>query len=459
MVARVVKTSLSGAVLASLILAAFCWAAEQSRPEARSPNVLLILADDLGYGDLGCYGQQRIKTPNLDRLAAEGIRFTQAYSGATVCAPSRCCLMTGKHGGHATVRGNKRPEVGLRPDEATLPALLKKAGYRTALSGKWGLGGPSTRSMPNQRGFDEFFGYLDQLHAHNSYPEHLWQNEEEVFLTENWFNRRKKFAPDLFTEKALEFVKRRESRPFFLYLAYTVPHADNELGAFQGNGIEVPGDEPYSNENWPQVERNFAALITRMDRDIGTLLAALGDGGIDRNTLIVFSSDNGPHREGGHDPDYFSSRGPLRGIKRDLYEGGIRMPFLTRWTGRIRGGQVSGQVLAFWDILPSLCELAGVPRPASLDGISVLPALLGERRVEHPPLYWEFHERGFSQAVRFGDWKAVRNNPQKPIELYALETDIGEKNDVAAGNAPVAQKAAELMKSLRVDSPDFPIRK
>jgi len=426
---------------------------------AARPNIIFILADDLGYGDLGCYGQQRIKTPNLDRLAAEGIRFTQAYSGATVCAPSRCCLMTGKHGGHATVRGNKRPEVGLRPDEATLPALLKKAGYRTALSGKWGLGGPSTRSMPNQRGFDEFFGYLDQLHAHNSYPEHLWQNEEEVFLTENWFNRRKKFAPDLFTEKALEFVKRRESRPFFLYLAYTVPHADNELGAFQGNGIEVPGDEPYSNENWPQVERNFAALVTRMDRDIGTLLAALGDGGIDRNTLIVFSSDNGPHREGGHDPDYFSSRGPLRGIKRDLYEGGIRMPFLTRWTGRIRGGQVSGQVLAFWDILPSLCELAGVPRPASLDGISVLPALLGERRVEHPPLYWEFHERGFSQAVRFGDWKAVRNNPQKPIELYALETDIGEKNDVAAGNAPVAQKAAELMKSLRVDSPEFPVRK
>ena len=426
---------------------------------AARPNIIFILADDLGYGDLGCYGQQRIKTPNLDRLAAEGIRFTQAYSGATVCAPSRCCLMTGKHGGHATVRGNKRPEVGLRPDEATLPALLKKAGYRTALSGKWGLGGPSTRSMPNQRGFDEFFGYLDQLHAHNSYPEHLWQNEEEVFLTENWFNRRKKFAPDLFTEKALEFVKRRESRPFFLYLAYTVPHADNELGAFQGNGIEVPGDEPYSNENWPQVERNFAALITRMDRDIGTLLAALGDGGIDRNTLVVFSSDNGPHREGGHDPDYFSSRGPLRGIKRDLYEGGIRMPFLTRWTGRIRGGQVSGQVLAFWDILPSLCELAGVPRPASLDGISVLPALLGERRVEHPPLYWEFHERGFSQAVRFGDWKAVRNNPQKPIELYALETDIGEKNDVAAGNAPVAQKAAELMKSLRVDSPEFPVKK
>ena len=423
------------------------------------PNIIFILADDLGYGDLGCYGQQRIKTPNLDRLAAEGIRFTQAYSGATVCAPSRCCLMTGKHGGHATVRGNKRPEVGLRPDEATLPALLKKAGYRTALSGKWGLGGPSTRSMPNQRGFDEFFGYLDQLHAHNSYPEHLWQNEEEVFLTENWFNRRKKFAPDLFTEKALEFVKRRDSRPFFLYLAYTASHADNELGAFQGNGIEVPGDEPYSNENWPQVERNFAALVTRMDRDIGKLLAALGDGGIDRNTLVIFSSDNGPHREGGHDPDYFSSRGPLRGIKRDLYEGGIRMPFLTRWTGRIRGGQVSGQVLAFWDILPSLGELAGVPRPASLDGISVLPALLGERRVEHPPLYWEFHERGFSQAVRFGDWKAVRNNPQKPIELYDLKADIGEKHDVAAGNAPLAQKAAGLMKSLRVDSPEFPIRK
>ena len=431
-------------------------AAAQGAPARPGPNVIFILADDLGYGDLGCYGQQRIQTPNLDRMAAEGIRFTQAYSGSTVCAPSRCCLMTGKHTGHATVRGNRKPELGMRDGEATLPGIFKQAGYRTALFGKWGLGGPSSGSTPNQRGFDEFFGYLNQGHAHNSYPEHLWQNQDEYLITENWFNRRKVFAPDLFTEKALGFIRRRDPRPFFLYLTYTVPHADNELGAYSGNGMEVPSDEPYSSQSWPQVEKNFAALVTRMDRDIGRILATLGEAGASEDTLIVFTSDNGPHREGGHSPDFFGSRGPLRGIKRDVYEGGIRVPFLVRWPGKIRGGQVSDQVLAFWDMLPTFSELTGQHAPEGIDGISVLQAWLGKRRVAHPPLYWEFHEQRFAQAVRVGEWKAVRNNSGRPVELYDMKTDIGETRDVSAANPRVIERAAHLMSTLRSDSPLFP---
>ena len=276
---------------------------------AERPNIVFILADDLGYGDLGCYGQQRILTPAIDRLAAEGIRFTQAYSGSTVCAPSRCSLMTGLHTGHATVRGNKKPEVGLRPEEPVVAALLKQAGYHTALFGKWGLGGPGTGSVPNTRGFDRFFGYLDQQHAHNYYPGHLWDNQNEIFLTSNWFDQRKEYAPDLFTKRALDFVRQPPGTPFFLYLTYTIPHADNELGALKGNGMEVPSDQPYSDRDWPAQEKGFAAMITRMDSDIGKLLEALRQGGHERDTLVFFSSDNGPHKEGGHNPDFFASSG------------------------------------------------------------------------------------------------------------------------------------------------------
>jgi arylsulfatase A-like enzyme len=424
---------------------------------SRRPNIIFILADDLGYGDLGCYGQQRIQTPNLDRMAAEGARFTQAYAGSTVCAPSRCVLMTGKHSGHATVRGNKRPEPGLSEGETTVASLLKKAGYRTALFGKWGLGGPGTGSIPNTRGFDEFFGYLDQLHAHNSFPEHLWENQNEVFLTDNWFDRRKVFSNDLFTERALRFVG-QAGEPFFLYLSYTVPHANNERGAAFPNGMDAPDDGPYAARDWPAVEKSFASSITRMDADIGRLFAELKRRGVDDNTLVIFTSDNGPHREGNHDPEFFSSRGPLRGIKRDLYEGGIRVPFLARWPGRVPAGRVADDVAAFWDFLPTAAELAGVRPPAGIDGVSLVPALTGKPQPEHPPLYWEFHEGGFKQAVRFGRWKAVRTAPSKPVELYDLSADPGEQRDLAPAQPREAERARQLMSSMRTDSAAFPVR-
>jgi arylsulfatase A-like enzyme len=425
---------------------------------AEKPNILFILADDLAYSDLGCYGQKQILTPNLDRLAADGMRFTQAYAGSTVCAPSRCSLMTGLHTGHATVRGNKKPEVGIRSSEITVAVLLKQAGYETAIFGKWGLGGPATGSVPNTRGFDHFFGYLDQLHAHNYYPEHLWENQNESFLTANWFDQRKEYAPDLFTRRALDFLTRPRQKPFFMYLTYTIPHADNELGRLKGNGMEVPDNSAYANRDWPEVERNFAAMISRMDGDIGKILDQLKRSGQDRNTIIFFTSDNGPHKEGGHDPDFFQSRGPLRGIKRDLYEGGIRVPFLARWPGKISAGVVSDQVIAFWDFLPTAAELAGVQPPPGLDGASFLATLMGKSQRAHAPLYWEFHEGRFAQAIRMGDWKGVRLNPGQPVELYDLKTDMGEKNDIAAQHPEVVQKVDALMKSSRTDSTEFPIK-
>jgi len=438
--------------MAALMLPAVIAAAAADRP-----NIIFILADDLGYGDLGCYGQKRIQTPSIDRLAAEGMRFTQAYAGSTVCAPSRCSLMTGLHTGHATVRGNKKPETGLWPGEPTVAALLKNAGYYTALFGKWGLGGPGTGSVPNTRGFDRFFGYLDQRHAHNYYPEHLWENQNEFFLTANWFDQKKEYAPDLFTQRTLAFLQHPPATPFFLYLTYTIPHADNELGTLKGNGMEVPGDEPYSGRDWPAVEKNFAAMITRMDADIGRIMDILKAGGRDRDTVILFSSDNGPHKEGGHDPDFFDSNGPLRGIKRDLYEGGVRVPFIARWPGKVAAGAVNDYVIAFWDFLPTAAELAGAEIPNGRDGVSIVPALLGRRQADPGTLYWEFHERGFSQAVRMGNWKGVRLDVGGKIELYDLRTDVSEVNDVAAGHPETVESIGRLMETARFDSPEFPV--
>ncbi len=429
-----------------------------SAQNQRPPNILFILADDLGYGDLGCYGQPRIETPNLDRLAAEGIRFTQAYAGATVCAPSRCCLMTGKHTGHAIIRGNKRPEVGLGIGNTTVASLLKTAGYNTALFGKWGLGGPATKSEPNVRGFDQFFGYLDQQHAHNSFPEHLWDNEHEVFLTNNWFNQRKVFSNDLFTQKSLDFLEHQNSsNPFFLYAAYTIPHADNERGRFEANGMDVPDLGIYANRDWPEVEKSFAASITRMDSDIGRLLKTLDDRGLASNTLVVFSSDNGPHREGNHDSNFFESSGPVRGIKRDLYEGGIRVPVITRWSGRIRPGQVCDAPWAFWDFLPTACALARVEAPDGIDGLDVRATLLDGKPVQREYFYWEFHEGGFAQAVRQGDWKLVRQKPKFELELFNLKDDVQERKNVAAGHPDIVQRMRRIFETARTDNPHFPV--
>jgi arylsulfatase A-like enzyme len=421
----------------------------------RKPNILFILADDLGYGDLGCYGQKMLATPNIDSLAAEGVRFTQAYAGSTVCAPSRCCLMTGHHTGHARIRGNLR--VPLEPQDITVAEVLKKAGYRTGLIGKWGLGNPYTTGVPNEQGFDEFYGYLDQQHAHSYYPDSLWDNKDQRMLAGN-LGVHSQYSHDLFTERALNFLGKEKGRPFFLYLAYTIPHANNELGRDTGNGMEVPEDAPFSGRDWPQPEKNFAAMMHRLDRDVGKLLARLKSEGLEKDTIVFFSSDNGPHREGGHDPDFFHSRGPLRGIKRDLYEGGIRVPMLARWPARIKPAQVSDQPWAFWDFLPTAAELAGVPSPSGIDGISMVPALTGGAQKPHDPFYWEFHERGFSQGVRISDWKGVRSGRKSKLELYDLSKDVGERDDIAATHPDVVQRIERVMSQARTESSDFPVK-
>jgi arylsulfatase A-like enzyme len=435
----------------------------QAQP-ARRPNILFIMADDLGYGDLGCYGQKQIQTPNIDRLAASGMRFTQAYAGATVCAPSRCALMTGKHSGHGFIRGNAN--VSLRPQDTTVAEVLKKAGYNTALIGKWGLGEPYSTGTPNRKGFDEWFGYLSQLLAHTYYPTTLWENEKEFMVTGNFSSKRTAYSHDLFTARALSFLERqRAGSPFFLELAYTIPHANNEAGNQTGNGLEVPSDEPYTSRDWPQVEKNFAAMITRMDRDVGRVLDALRARGLDRETLVIFTSDNGPHKEGGgqgmpgQNPEFFHSSGPLRGIKRDLYEGGIRVPAIASWPGVISPGTTSDAKWAFWDFLPTAAELAGAPAPRGIDGMSIVPALQGRPLPNREYFYWEFHEGGFFQGVRMGDWKGVRLKAKAaPIELYDLATDVGEKNNVAAQHPEVVKRIGEIMASARTESAEFPVR-
>jgi arylsulfatase A-like enzyme len=444
----------------ALLLAVWPDSGAKSADAARGPNILFILADDLGYGDLGCYGQKKIKTPNLDRLAAEGIRFTQAYAGSTVCAPSRCALMTGYHTGHCLVRGNAR--VPLRPEDATVAERLKKAGYATGLVGKWGLGEPESTGVPTKKGFDSFFGYLNQTHAHNYYPDFLWRNEEKVSLPNvqagGVASKRVVYSPDLVLDEGLKFIERHKAGPFFLYFATIVPHANNEKTRADGNGNEVPADEPYTNEDWPQPEKNKAAMITRLDADVGKLLAKLKELGLEQNTVVFFSSDNGPHREGGNDPAFFASSGPLRGIKRALTDGGIRVPTMVRWPGVTKPGTVSDHVWAFWDFLPTACDLAGLPTPAGLDGISIAPTITGKgTQKSHEFLYWEFHENGFKQAVRHGNWKALRLAPGQALELYDVAKDPGEKDNVAAANPEVVAKIDEYLRTARTDSKEFPI--
>jgi len=422
--------------IAALFLALAISAAEPARP----PNVIFILADDLGYGDLGCYGQKKIETPNLDRIAAEGMRFTQFYAGSTVCAPSRCCLMTGYHTGHAFIRGNGKDN--LRPSDVTVAKILQKRGYKTGLIGKWGLGHEGSTGVPTKQGFDEFFGYLDQHHAHNYYPAFLHRGEERVKLKnvvpgdgpfgKGVATEKLEYSHDLFAAEALSFVERHKDRPFFLYLAFTIPHANNEGGK---RGMETPDLGPYRDKDWPENQKAHAAMITRMDRDIGRLMEKLKKLDLDEKTIVFFSSDNGPHREGGNDPDFAKSNGPLRGIKRDLYEGGIRVPLLARWPGKIARGTTSEFVGAFWDVLPTLAELAGAKAevPSGLDGVSFAPTLLGQgEQVKHSDLYWAFYERQGARALRMGKWKAVQQPLHGSIQLYDLEADPGERSDIAS---------------------------
>jgi len=439
-------------------------------PLPRRPSIVFILADDLGYGDLGCYGQTRIKTPNIDRLAAEGMRFTDCYAGSTVCAPSRCALMTGLHTGHCWVRGNAK--LALRPQDVTVAEILKTAGYHTGLIGKWGLGNEHTTGVPQAKGFDEFAGFLDQTEAHNYYPDHLWRFDsrsgfdDQEALLENAAGKHGLYIHDLFTSAALNFLRINKpeplnhQRPFFLYLAYTIPHANDEEGQRTGNGMQVPSDAPYENEPWPQVEKNKAAMITRLDEDVGKLLDKLVELKIDDNTLVIFTSDNGPHKEGGVDPEFFKSSGPLRGIKRDLYEGGIRVPLIVRWPLKVKPGQVSHEPWAFWDFLPTAAEIARAKTPEHLDGVSMLPTWLGHPQTnQHAGFYWEFHERGFQQAARVGDWKAVRPQADEPLELYDLKVDLGEKTNVAALQPDVVARLDAYLKGARTEAAEWPIKR
>ena len=441
------------------------------------PNLIFILADDLGYGDLGCYGQQIIQTPRLDRMAAEGRRFTQFYAGSTVCAPSRYVLMTGKHLGHGSVRGNGiGAKQALKKDDLTVAEVLKKAGYATALIGKWGLGDmrPETEiGMPNRQGFDYFFGYANQVHAHNYYPEFLWRNEEKVRLRNKVkrvppaygrfqggaATKRVDYSHDLIAEESLQWIRGHKDRPFFLYLALTIPHANNEASKLFGDGAEVPDYGLYANQDWPNPDKGQAAMITRMDRDVGRILDLLQELNIADNTLVIFSSDNGPHDESRHNTQRFDPSGPLRGMKRDLYEGGIRVPTIAWWPGTIEPGSTSDHIGYFGDLMATACDLAEVETPAGLDSISFLPALKGQgsRQKQHDYLYWEFYELGGRRAVRWGHWKAVRPLWNAPINLYDLSGDLGERHNIADKHSDVVQKMAGMMEAAHTPSPDWKI--
>ena len=467
---------LSGATLIIVAVLAGLWPASRAsepspsiQAQTNRPNILVIQADDLGYGDLSAYGQSHFQTPMIDRLGKEGMRFTQYYAGSTVCAPSRTSLMTGLHTGHAWIRGNG--EFPLREEDVTVAMALRDAGYRTAVIGKWGLGQAGTPGQPDKKGFEYSFGFLDHRHAHRQYTDFLYRNTERVATDID-----KDYVNDLFTRETRDFIERADPRPFFIYLNYTVPHAELRVpedslaplrGTFQEKPyvnaaadarVTGPGGPSLGYRSQPTPKAAFAGMITRMDRDIGALTDLIRARGLDSRTIILFISDNGPHQEAGADPVFFKSSGGLRGIKRDLYEGGIRVPMMARWPGTIPAGRVSDQVWAHWDLFPTLAELAGAKSPAGLDGASMAPTLRGQPQPAHDPLYWEFHERGFQQAVRMGPWKAVRLKKDAPLEIYNLDRDPAEQQNVAATEPDVVRRIETYLATARTDSPLWPIK-
>lgn len=472
---------------------------QRTAPGQDHTNIIYILVDDLGYGDVGAFGQEKIKTPQLDRLAEQGMRFTEHYAGSTVCAPSRAALVTGQHTGNVQIRGNyelgtflDEEEFGqmpLHPGIDTIGTMMQDAGYKTALIGKWGLGGPGSYGTPNKQGFDYFFGYLDQKQAHNHYPSHLWRNETYFPLDNTWLDvhqslpegadpndpasyaafQRSDHAQTRLTAEALSYIRTNRDDPFFLYLAYATPHAalqvpDGDLDQYT-HFEETPtigGGQGYLPHLKPRAAR--AAMISRIDSDVGQVIALLRELELDEDTLVIFSSDNGPSFEGGADLEFFDSNGPLRGYKRDLYEGGIRMPTIAWWPGKVEAGATSSHPSAIWDIMPTIADVTGAEVPENVDGISFLPTLLGSGKQEtHESLYWEFHNNsgGHSQAVRFGDgerkWKAVRlytkeNRENPPVELYDLASDLGEQKNLASQHPQLVKKALKLMESSRTRS-------
>ncbi len=431
----------------------------RGRAAERRPNIIFIMADDLGYGDLGCYGQTLIGTPNIDRLAAEGLRFTQAYAGAPVCAPSRAVLMTGLHNGHAPARDNvPHYATYLQDRDVTVAEVLKQAGYRTGGVGKWSLGDAGTVGRATNQGFDMWLGYLNQDHAHYYFTEYLDDGEGRLELRGN-SRSRKHYSHDLLTERALQFIDdcRNDERPFFLYVAYTLPHFSSRDE--DPDGLAVPTTEPYTDRDWDERSKKYAAMIGMLDRDVGRITRLVDDNGLSRETLIIFTSDNGAHATVA---PRFNTSGPLRGFKRHLTEGGLRVPFIARWPGTVSAGQSSDEVIAFQDMLPTFAELAGAAAPEEIDGVSIVTALKGGKLdASREYLYWDYgHCRArYDQAVRWKNWKGIRLGRRGKIQLYNLDTDISESKDVAEEHPDVVRRIAHLMATAATPSDRYPIGK
>lgn len=443
------------------------------------PNIVLIMVDDLGYADISPYGQRKILTPNLSKIAERGMVFTQFYAGTSVCAPSRSSLMEGLHTGHTYIRGNKQNgsrngQWPIPEGTVTMARVLQDAGYATGMIGKWGLGNPGTSGDPLKQGWDYYYGYTDQVLAHNYYPEYLLKNGEKIGLDNevkylegkfdglgSYSTERNEYSHDYFMEEALNFIESNQEHPFFLYLPFTIPHDNGEQ--LESMKFEVPRQGIYAEKSsWTKNDKDYAAMISYMDVGLGDIYRRLKNLGVLNNTLLIFTSDNGPLKN--HPTtEFFNSNGDMRGAKRDVYEGGIRVPMIAHWPGVVKGGRVSDHISAAWDLMPTFCEMAGVAAPENTDGISLVPELKGEEQPEHPFLYWEYYTKGGNQAVRMGDWKGVRMdggaNESAPIELYNLSKDIGESNDVAANNANVVAQIAKIMKSEHTPSELFPFKK
>lgn len=475
-------------ILAILVLGTISSGCNSEQSPIEEFNVIYILADDLGYGDLGCYGQTKIETPNIDRLATEGMLFTHHYAGSSVSAPSRSVLMTGLHTGHTPIRANRggigrgdnsEGQTPLPANTYTLGRMFQQSGYITGAFGKWGLGSPGSEGDPTLQGFDEFFGYNCQALAHKYYQEYLWHNRDTVWLTGNNLVQRVQYAPDIIHQQALGFIRDNASKKFFAFLPYILPHAelmppeDDLMKKYRGQFEETPysrgekaGDyTPLKKSrvgycSQPEPHAAFAATVSRLDKYVGDVLALVDSLGIREHTIIIFASDNGPHREGGGDPNFFASNGPFRGYKRDLYEGGLRVPMIASCPGFIPANSQSNHISTFWDVLPTFAELLGTRVPLETDGISMLPTLLDRgQQKEHDYLYWEFHEDGGKAAVRMGDWKGVLlgviDNPEAKIELYNLATDIHENYNVADEYPEIVSQITKIMHMTHTPSPIF----